>query len=616
MRAGAGASVRNLRSLRELWGAHAIEACGLLVVLGFAAWLRFIALGEEGLGNLFYASTVRSMGQSWHHFWYAAYDPAATLTVDKPPVALWLQVVATRLTGFDAYGLIGPMALAGTVAVSLTWGAARRSGGRIVALVAALALAVFPESVATSRDSTMDALVAALLAGAAWLLVVAVESQRPRLLLAWAVVMGVLFNVKFFEGFLVMPAVVLYVTVRWQRDVLARWRVVAGAVAVLVMVSVAWVAAVEVTPAEHRPRIMNDRSNSAVGLVLRYNGIERVLPGEVTIFAPIPGASADTNAQLRASALAFGVGDAGPGRLLTGSNGPLLGATVILALVGIGLTAREPRRFVRGPAIFWAAWGVTGVVLFSMSNRAAAQYTEAYAPALAVLVGFAAAEASRLRGGRGAVVTVAVVLGVAGYARWAVRAHPPLTHATTIAVVLTGLAVALALLAWSSRRAAAYRVLAFVAVLAVPAAASIWIATEAPSGGQITRPNPLVYASKRPPAITSRSVPVEAILAAFPDQGTKYRFGIDGVNNAGEAVSYSDVSVLPVWNEYQREAMLPTGELSALLVAGEVPAVILGQGRTRSGLIGRDVLDAVQSHCRLDPRTRVGPEWAVWRCTP
>ena len=299
------------QGLREFWRTYALEAAGLATALGIAAGLRFVALGEAGLGNLFYASTVRSMGQSWGHFWYAAYDPAATLTVDKPPLALWFQVLAVRIGGFDGISLIGPMAVAGVFAVGLTWGAMRRTAGPLAALVAALALGVFPESVATSRDSTMDAMLAAFLAGAAWLLIVAVETPRPRLLLVWALVIGLLFNVKFFEGFLVMPAAVLYVGLRWRRDVITRWRPIAGAGAVLVLVSVAWVASVELTPAEHRPRIMNDRSNSAIGLVLRYNGFERVLPGEVTIFAPVPGGSADTNAQIRASALAFGVGDAG-----------------------------------------------------------------------------------------------------------------------------------------------------------------------------------------------------------------------------------------------------------------------------------------------------------------
>ncbi|TAJ16303.1 MAG: hypothetical protein EPO65_13500 [Dehalococcoidia bacterium] len=608
--------LQRTRALYRFWQAHALEAGGLILVLGIAAWFRFYALGDAGLGNLFYASTVRSMGLSWHHFWYAAYDPAGTLTVDKPPLALWIQVIATKMKGFGGAGLIGPMALAGTVAVALTWGAARRSAGPLAALVAAVALAVFPESVGTARDSTMDAMLAAFLAGAAWLLIVAVETPRPRLLLAWAVAMGLLFNVKFFEGFLVMPAVVLYVGLRWRRDVLVRWRPMAGAVGVLVAVSVLWVAAVELTPPDQRPRIMNDRSNSAIGLVLRYNGIERVLPGEVTIFAPIPGASADTNAQIKASALIFGVGDAGAGRLVTGSNGPLLGATVLLALAGIALSARRPKRFIEGPALFWSAWAVTGIVLFSVSNRAAAQYTESYAPALAVLVGLAAAEAVRWRGWRGTLATIVVVIGVAAYGRWAVRAHPPLTHAADIAVVVVGLAALLVLLAWSRRHAPLYRAIAFLAVLAVPAVGSIWITTEAPHGGQITRPNPLVYAAKRPPLPGGRTVPVDLILAAFPDKGTKYRFGIDGVNNAGEAIAYGNIPVLPVWNEYQRAGVLPAEELDALLASGEVPGLVLGLGRVRGGLIGRDVMDAVQKRCRLDPRARVGQEWSVWRCAP
>ncbi len=586
------------------------------MALAVAAWLRFHAIPDIGLGNLFYASAVRSMSLNWHNFWFAAYDPAGTLIVDKPPLALWVQVLAVRLLNFDAWGLVGPMALAGTVAVGLTWGAARRSFGAVGAAVAALALAVFPESVATSRDSTMDAMLCAMLAGAAWLLISAVEGRRFRLLFAWAVLMGLVFNVKFFEGFLVLPASALYLAVRWRKDALDRWRLLSGVAGTLVLVSVSWVVMVEAIPAEHRPRVMNDRSNSAVGLVLRYNGLERVLPGEVTIFAPIPGASAATNASLEESARAFGVGDAGPARLFTGSNGPLMGATVLLALAGVILTARDRARFMQGPALFWSAWAVTGILLFSASNRAAAQYTESYAPALAVLVGLGSVEVARWRGWRGTGATLGTVAIVAGYSLWAVRGHPPLSHPTTVAVSLLGLAAVLMIAATRSRYAHGYRTLAFLAVLGIPAAASIWITTEAPHGGQITRPNPLVYATRRPPAPGSRAVPTAAILAAFPEDGRRYRFGIDGVNNAGEAVAFEGVAVLPVWNEYQRAGTLPAEELDGLLKRGEVPGFVLGLGRLRSGLIGRDVMDAVQRHCRLDPRARVGAEWSVWRCDP
>jgi 4-amino-4-deoxy-L-arabinose transferase-like glycosyltransferase len=70
-----------------------------------AAALRFFDLGRAGLGSPFYASAIYSMGQSWHNFFYAAYDPLATFAIDKPPLALWLQTLSTSLLGYDTMGI-------------------------------------------------------------------------------------------------------------------------------------------------------------------------------------------------------------------------------------------------------------------------------------------------------------------------------------------------------------------------------------------------------------------------------------------------------------------------------------------------------------------------------
>jgi hypothetical protein len=40
----------------------------------------------------FYGAAARSMSESWHDFIFAAFDPAGTVTVDKLPGALWVQV--------------------------------------------------------------------------------------------------------------------------------------------------------------------------------------------------------------------------------------------------------------------------------------------------------------------------------------------------------------------------------------------------------------------------------------------------------------------------------------------------------------------------------------------
>ncbi len=587
----------------------------LIVIASAGGALRLIDLSRAGLGNLFYASAVRSMGLSVHNFLYAAYDPAGTLIVDKPPLALWLQVASTKLLGLDGTALILPMAIAGTVAIVLTFGAARRSHGLAVALLGAAILAVFPESVATARDSTMDALMMAMLAGAAWLLIVAVEERRGGMLLLWAVVMGLMFNVKFFEGFVVLPAASLYIALRWRSELRVRAKTIALSAAVLAAVSLSWVTMVELTPASERPIVLNDPSNSAYGLVLRYNGIERVLPGAVTIFQPLDGAV--PSEALAAVAHSFGVGDAGPLRLFRGSNGPLFGVTTLLALGGVAMVLWRRRDWLDGPGAFWLAWLLTGVVLFSFSNRAAAHYAESYAPALAVMGAVGLVEGWRLRAGPARAVLPLAVLAIAAFGWWAVRDHLALQGATHAAAGLAAGGALLSLIALTSKAPAGLqrvlRVAPAVSVLALPLAVSVWIAAEAPGGGQITRPNPVIYAVDDPPGIGGRSVPAELIAALPGAAEARYAFAIDGVNSAGEAIAYTGASVLPLWNEYQRRDILERSDLLARLESGQVAYVLLSRSRIATGLTS-EIHSAVQEQCAPEPSRGIGRRWLLWRC--
>jgi 4-amino-4-deoxy-L-arabinose transferase-like glycosyltransferase len=611
-------AVRPLR-FRRLVRHRALPAAAALTLITLAGlWLRVVDLDRAGLGNLFYAATVRSMGESLHNFWFAAYDPAATLTVDKPPLGLWLQVLATKLLGYGGEALILPMALAGTAAIPLVFGAARRSADGAVALAAAALLAVFPESVATARDSTMDALVLAMLAGGAWLLVVAVEERRPGLLLAWAMLMGLAFNVKFFEGFVVLPAAATYLAVRWRDGWRTRWPAAARAAVAGVVVALAWVVAMDLTPRSARPRVMNDPANSVLGLALRYNGLERVLPGEVTVFAPI-GQDAAPSAALLTAARAFGVGDRGPLRLLQSANGPLLGVTVLLALGGVALAARRRQWLADGPGLFWTLWLLTGLLLFSFSNRAAAHYVESFAPALAMMGGFGLVTAWRLRDGpRAAALPLGVAL-TALYAWWAVRGHEAIRDPTRIVAAGAAAVAALALVALLVPRlravSGALRALAAAAIVGVPAVASLWIAREAPRGGQITVPNPLVYARAGADPPAGRTVPAEAVLRLAGTTGARYAFAVDGINNAGEAIAFTGASVLPLWNEYRREPALPIPRIEALLADGAVPYVLLSRARIGAGLLA-DVLPVVSRHCRPVATAAIGRAWTLWRCTP
>ena len=574
----------------------------LTSVTAIGALLRLFDLGRAGIGSTFYASAIYSMGRSLHNFLYAAYDPAGTIMTDKPPLALWVQVASTKILGFEGWAMILPMAVAGTVAIPLVYLGARRSHSVAAGLLAALALAVFPESVATARDSTMDAMLMALLAGAAVLLIAAVEGRRRGLLIVWAVVMGLIFNVKYFEGFAVMPAAAIYLVVVLRHE----WRQwvapVAGAAAVVVVVSLSWVTFVELTPAEDRPIVLNDRDNSAFGLVARYNGLERVLPGDVTIFTPIDPLD-EPSQGLLSVARQFGVGDRGPFRLVAGSNGPLLAVSLVLAVAAIVLVVWRRRDWLDGPGLFWVLWCLSGLVLFTVSNRAAAHYHESYAPALAVVIGVGLVEAARLRGGWRSLVLPSMVVAATAAGWWAVRDHSVLQTEARGAVGLA-LVAALAALILATRRSWLGRriwVAPAVLVLAIPLGSSLWIAREAPRGGQVTRPNPLIYAGDN------------ARLTRFGASEGEYQFAIDGVNSAGEAITYTGASVLPIYNEYLRTPLLAPEDLEAQLARGDPPFVLVSNGRFQSGLLS-EVLPIVTRHCNFDAQQQLARGWILYDC--
>ena len=90
--------------------------------------LRLISLSTVP-ENLFYDAAVRSMGLSLHNFLYGAFDPTARTAIDKPPIDLWLQVVAVKLFGFNSTVLKLPEALAGTAAIPLLYDLVRRIAG-------------------------------------------------------------------------------------------------------------------------------------------------------------------------------------------------------------------------------------------------------------------------------------------------------------------------------------------------------------------------------------------------------------------------------------------------------------------------------------------------------
>ena len=192
---------------------------GALLLL--AGVLNLWALDRNGWANEYYSAAVRSMSTSWHNFLYDSFDPSGLMTVDKPPLALWVQALSARVFGFHSWSILVPQALMGVATVALVYDLTRRLWGRTAGFVAGLVLAVTPITVAISRHNNPDALLALCCVGALWCLVRALQDGRTRWIVLAGVCVGLGFETKMGAALLVVPAIVaawLWVAPRGRLD--------------------------------------------------------------------------------------------------------------------------------------------------------------------------------------------------------------------------------------------------------------------------------------------------------------------------------------------------------------------------------------------------------------
>jgi 4-amino-4-deoxy-L-arabinose transferase-like glycosyltransferase len=377
-----------------------------LAIVALAAVLRLWAIGHD-IADPYYDAAVRSMGLSWHNFFFGAVDPSAAVSIDKPPLDLWLQVLSTKLLGYNRTALALPEALGGIAAVALLYAAIARACGRLAGSLAALALAVLPIAVLTARSDTMDSVMGALLIAALWAAVNAVERRRAGLALLSAALVGLAFNVKLLQALVPVPALAL---LWWAvprpvdgKVILRPAHLLGACAAMLVIVAMAWAAIASLTPLSRRPFPQGSHTGSIYRAIFVFNGIER-LTGKAHELSPYGFASQAGPLRL------FGTAQPHYARLVG------LGLLVSLALAAFALALwrRDPKRrlwplapspgrderTVRWLTIALALWLGTGYLLFSFMGHLQPRYLEALSPVVAAVFGIASAYLAARAGAR------------------------------------------------------------------------------------------------------------------------------------------------------------------------------------------------------------------------
>jgi 4-amino-4-deoxy-L-arabinose transferase-like glycosyltransferase len=587
----------------------------LIAVVGLALFVNAWGLSESGYGNTYYAAAVRSMTESWHNYFFGAFDPGGFITVDKPPVFLWIDAASARVFGYSSWSLLLPSAVAGAIAVGLLWLVTRRYFGVTAATIAALVLALTPIAVAVNRLNLPEPFYLLALVGAAACVLRSLESGSRWW--AWTaaagLLVGVAFNTKMLAGWIPGPALALAIVVGVEGTLRTSWRRWVPQLAVLGLVTLAgsgsWMLIVDTWPASDRPYVGGSTDNTVSDLILGYNGFDRV---EGTFGGgPGGGGGGPANAPGGFAGRAlpnFGGGGGnnggnatnafnGPGGIIAGepdllrmfdaANGGQIAWFLPFALIGglLSLWHWRNERILRAAVVVWLGWVLLFGGIFSFSQGIYhSYYTSALAPGVAALVGMSIVALAQMTkrhpgwlaaGAAMALVTLWVQLEVSG------RFVGFFDELRPFMILAVGGGLAVFILSGLQRRIPVQLGLAVVlaGLLLMPAAWTGYETVHASLNTTLPQAGPRGGAAGRSfgsAAFDNGTSQLAAWLETNADASTRWELVVTSAMNASTLIADYDLSIMPLGGFSGRDPALTPSGFAAMVEAGEARYVLAG----------------------------------------
>ena len=611
-----------LRPLARLTaGEAAWVAPATIGVLLLAAVVYLVNLTASGYANVYYSGAAWAASQSWSAWFMGSIDPANFITVDKPPLSIMVMGLSVRLFGLSPASILVPEALMGIAAVGLLMVAVRRTFGAPASIIAGLVMALTPAAVLIFRYNNPDALLTLLLVAAAYALVRALEQDRMRWLVLAGVLVGFAFNTKLLQAYLVLPAFAITYAVAAPSSV--RRRIVGLAVAAISVAasSAWWVVSMDLIPASSRAFIGGSTNNTALDLVLGYDGLGRIFGGSGGGPGGGPGGGGGFS------------GTPGILRLFNAELGSQVAWLLPMSIVGLvsGLVARwrAPRTdLARAGFLMWGLWLAIHIFVFSfMSGVIHSYYTVMMAPAIGALTGggIVVLWRARERVPWAGLALGLAILGSAGVAWMLLERTPSFAPGLGIAVVAVGAVVAVILVLppradrVSAQLAAV--VLGVAMLLAAPAAYAIDTMTTAHSGGDPAAGPSASADFGRPGGFAGAPGGFAGAPGGFGDPGggslnaatldylvanqgsAKWVIAVSGGDNASQIEIDTGRAVMAMGGFTGSDNAPTLEQLQALVASGELRFVAAGDGRFGGGFGGRDGSSSVSS-------------WVTSACTP
>ena len=350
-----------------------------LLILFAVSSVAFIAgLSRSGYAYTYYSAATQSASKSWKAFFYASFDSANFMTVDKPPVAIWISSIFTRVFGFSSFWILLPHALAGVACTLLLYKIVRRQFDSKTACIASILFLITPVTSVVFRYNITDSFLTLFLLLSIYAFLIALEKSQLKWLVYSSIALGFAFNTKMAQGLFVVPIFVLIYLVSAQKTLILKIRDLAVFIFSTVIFSMWWVLIVALTPASERPYIGSSRNNSIWQLVFVHNGFGRLFGSQW---------KQPTGSR---SGIAFG-GEIGVVRIFNQGFGPNFAWFSILAIAGALLYLwivgkSENTRMSRLQVLIWIYFVLIHIFIFSITKGTIhPYYVVVIAPACAAL---------------------------------------------------------------------------------------------------------------------------------------------------------------------------------------------------------------------------------------
>jgi 4-amino-4-deoxy-L-arabinose transferase-like glycosyltransferase len=596
----------------------------LTLVTAIAVLARTWQLSQNDFGRQYYAAGVRSMLDSWHNFLFNAFDPAGFVSIDKPPVAIWLQVASAKLLGFSALSILLAQVMAGLAAILLVYVLVRKYWGGTAGTIAALSLALSPVNVAVDRSNNTESCLILVLLAAVWLGIKAAETGGLVLLCAAMAAIGSGFNVKMGAALVLAPVLALTFSLAWPGAPVT-WHLGRQTMAgiVLVAVSLSWAIFFDLTPAKDRPYAGSTRHNSMLELALVHNGAARF------VAMSTPAANPATT-EVRQPVMTDD-SPTGPLRLFRPRAAAQFAWLLPLALAGLVLAwsdATSPGAPVsrRISAGVWTGWLVMYWIVLSFAGGLIhTYYVAVLGPPLAVFSGIAIAGLwSRWKAGRpGRIYLLLIIMATAAWQAYLCIAPSGTIESDWLSVTwLTSIGIAgicaVVLYAWpqqGSRFAKLFVAAAIGALLVAPTLTTASVVLRRPN---IAAPVANMTALLTPPDAERQALRTSRLDAARQKltdyltanrEAAKFLVAVPNANVAAPLIISTGMPVMAIGGYLGDDPILTSSDIERMAADRQLRFVMLG-GFTFAPAKQAAALDPIARWVRANGRP-VDPK--LWR---